>query len=162
MTQPPFPQAPGPNGQPPQPPQPPAGPPPPYYQAAPPPAAPLSPEQDAEANKVWGILAYIIFLIPLFAAPKESRFARFHTNQGLVLAIAGIAYGVVSSVILSVVVGAAYTRSFGSGIGTAGVLGGLFTLLWFVYAAFAIIGIVNAANGKTKPLPGIGSITLLK
>ena len=48
---------------------------------------------DVQENKVMGILAYLSFLvlIPLFAA-KESPFARFHTNQGLVLAIGEIGY----------------------------------------------------------------------
>ena len=46
---------------------------------------------DVQENKVMGILAYLSFLvlIPLFAA-RESPFARFHTNQGLVLAIGEI------------------------------------------------------------------------
>jgi len=37
------------------------------------------------------ILAYLtwLVLIPLFAA-KESKFARFHCNQGIVLAVAEI------------------------------------------------------------------------
>ena len=41
---------------------------------------------DVQSNKVMAILAYfgILFLIPLLAA-KESPFARYHTNQGLVL-----------------------------------------------------------------------------
>lgn len=39
--------------------------------------------QDVQANKVMAILAYfgLLVFVPLFAA-KESRFARFHTNQG--------------------------------------------------------------------------------
>ena len=42
--------------------------------------------QDVQANKVMAILAYfgLLVFVPLFAA-KESRFARFHTNQGLIL-----------------------------------------------------------------------------
>lgn len=45
--------------------------------------------EDVNGNKVFGILAYIgiLFLVPLFAA-KDSQYARFHTNQGLVLFIA--------------------------------------------------------------------------
>ena len=43
---------------------------------------------DVANNKVMAILSYfwILFLIPLFAA-KESPFARFHANQGLLLFI---------------------------------------------------------------------------
>ena len=53
--------------------------------------APLSAAADAEQNKVFGILAYlgILCLIPLLAA-KDSRFARYHANQGLVLFLGAI------------------------------------------------------------------------
>ena len=51
--------------------------------------------QDIEKNKVMALLAYIIFLIPLLAA-KDSKFARFHTNQGLVLFLGGIIASVVA------------------------------------------------------------------
>jgi len=41
---------------------------------------------DIEHNKIFAVLAYIgiLFLVPLLAAP-QSRFARYHTNQGIVL-----------------------------------------------------------------------------
>ena len=44
---------------------------------------------DIQNNKAMGILSYIglLVLIPIFAA-KDSKFARFHANQGLVLVIA--------------------------------------------------------------------------
>lgn len=41
----------------------------------------------------------------------------------------------------------------------------LFSLIAFlapVWTVFMILGIINAANGEDKPLPIIGSITLLK
>ena len=41
----------------------------------------------------------------------------------------------------------------------------LFSLIAFlapVWTVFMIIGIINAANGQEKPLPIIGSISLLK
>ena len=49
-------------------------------------------KKDIEDNKLMGVLAYIglLFLIPLFAA-KESKFAQFHTNQGILLCIVGVA-----------------------------------------------------------------------
>lgn len=52
--------------------------------------------QDINANKGMSVLAYIgiLFLVPLLACPN-SRFARFHTNQGLVLFLLGIASSVV-------------------------------------------------------------------
>ena len=51
--------------------------------------------KDIEDNKVISILAYIglLFLIPLLAAPN-SKFAKYHTNQGLVLFIVDIIVGI--------------------------------------------------------------------
>ena len=44
-------------------------------------------KQEAEEGKIMAIFAYIIFLIPLFAA-SDNQFARYHTNQGVVLFLA--------------------------------------------------------------------------
>ena len=46
---------------------------------------------DIEQNKVFAILAYlgILFLVPLLAAP-QSPFARYHTNQGIILFITSL------------------------------------------------------------------------
>ena len=56
--------------------------------------------QDIEQNKVFAILAYIswLVLVPMFAS-KESKFAKFHANQGLVLAIAEIICWVVLGIL---------------------------------------------------------------
>ena len=45
-------------------------------------------QEDANKHRAFGILSYIgiLFLIGLFAA-KDSKWTRFHTNQGLVLCI---------------------------------------------------------------------------
>ena len=106
--------------------------------------------QDIQNNKVMAILAYLswLVLVPLFAA-KESKFARFHCNQGLVLAIAEI--------ILWIVLGLLDNIPY---IGWLfGLLNGLFSLICVV---FAVIGIVNAANGKAKELPIIGKFKIIK
>ena len=67
--------------------------------------------QDVQANKVMAILAYfgLFVLIPLFAA-KESPFARFHTNQGLILLIAGFVIGLASMVKCSARISAGSSR----------------------------------------------------
>ena len=51
-------------------------------------------QDDIEKNKVMAVLAYfgILVLIPIFAA-KDSKFARFHANQGLVLALNNGGFG---------------------------------------------------------------------
>lgn len=109
---------------------------------------------DIENNKVMGILSYIgiLVLIPIFAA-KNSKFARFHANQGLVLAIAeaivwtvlGI-LGIVLSYVPVIRVIFAITR-------------------WLISLAILVpnvLGIVNAAMGRAKELPVIGFIRILR
>lgn len=105
---------------------------------------------DIEKNKGMAILAYIgiLVLVPILAA-KESKYARYHANQGLVLWIASIAIGVVCGVI--------------SILPVIGFVGGLLSALGSL-ACFVlmILGIVNAAKGQCKQLPVIGGIVILK
>lgn len=107
--------------------------------------------QDINDNKGMSVLAYIgiLFLIPLLACPN-SRFARYHTNQGLVLFLLELAIGVVTGIfgiipIAGLIIG-----------GLLSAVGGIFTLV------LMIMGIINAAQGQAKVLPLIGKITLLK
>ena len=112
--------------------------------------------EDVQNNKVMGILAYfgILFLIPLLAA-KDSQYARFHTNQGIVLFIFSVALNIIGNGISFVI----SVTSFGilSFVGTL-----ITGLIGLVCSAFAIVGIVNACSGEPKKLPIIGSITLYK
>ena len=113
-------------------------------------------QQDIDQNMIMGILSYfgILVLIPIFAA-KESPFARFHANQGLVLLVTGILVGMATSLV--------------------GMLFGLIhidvlTVLWNIVSwlirvamfALMILGIVNAASGKAKELPLVGNFRILK
>ncbi len=106
-------------------------------------------QEDINQNKVMAVLAYIgiLVLVPLLAAPN-SKYARYHSNQGLMLFIAEICLGVVIGIfswipVLNIIIG---------------ILGGLVSLLLFV---FAIIGIVNACQGKAKGLPIFGKFKIL-
>lgn len=107
-------------------------------------------EQDINNNKIYAILAYlgILVLVPIFAA-KESKFARFHANQGLVLLICAVVVEVALS-ILSLIpyVGIVFS-----------ILSWIVSVVIFI---FCILGIVNAAQGKAKELPIIGKFKLLK
>lgn len=107
--------------------------------------------QDINNNKGMSVLAYIgfLFLVPLLACPN-SKFARYHTNQGLVLFLLEFALGVVAGIlgiipIAGLIIG-----------GLLSAVGGIFTLV------LMIMGIINAAQGQAKELPLIGKITLLK
>lgn len=117
-------------------------------------------KKDAEDNKLMGILAYILFFIPMFASPKDSKFVKFHTNQGLVLFIFTIAWVIIER-ILSSILTAIFLRLYFLW-GPISVILWILSLASYVFAALAVIGIINAANGTTKPLPVIGGIKILK
>ena len=113
-------------------------------------SAPAPDAADVEQNKVFAVLAYlgILFLVPLLAAPK-SRFARYHANQGIVLFIASLALSFGFYIL-------AFIPVLGRMMGFVGYL------VWLAAFALMILGIVNAANGKSQPLPVIGGVQLLK
>ncbi len=110
--------------------------------------------EDIEQNKVMALLGYlgILFLVPLFAAPN-SKFARYHANQGLVLSLAAVAFGIVYTILVTVLLTISWRLSF---------LTSILGLLWLAYPVLGIIGIINALNGKAKELPFIGKIKILK
>ena len=113
-------------------------------------------KKDAEDNKIMGILAYlgILVLVPILAA-KDSPFARFHANQGLVLLIAAIVAGFVVGIFNAILVVVS--------LGLAALLGGLLSAAVGIGSVvLIIIGIINAANGEMKELPIIGKYTILK
>lgn len=113
-------------------------------------------QSDAQQNKVMGILAYLSWLVIVpWIAAKESPFARYHTNQGLVLAIVEIAWWILSA-ILTAIATAAYSLGF------LAVIGVISWILGIVFLVFSILGIINAAKGEMKPLPIIGGIKILK
>jgi uncharacterized membrane protein len=97
---------------------------------------------DANENKLIGILAYIIFFLPLIVA-KQSKFAMYHANQGLLVLLLCFAVNIV--------------------LGYIPIIGWI--LLPFANLAtlgLTIYGIIQAANGRLKPLPIIGGYTLIK
>lgn len=99
--------------------------------------------KDIEENKWVGLLAYLIFFLPLILA-KDSQFGKFHANQGLNLLLLGLAISVIGSIIPFI------------GWFIILPLGGIACLI------FGIIGILNAINGKMKELPIIGRYRLIK
>ncbi|MBE6315011.1 MAG: zinc-ribbon domain-containing protein [Bacteroidales bacterium] len=109
---------------------------------------------DIESNKAMAVLSYlgILVLVPILAA-KNSPFARFHANQGLVLCITAILYSIAYTVINAIVLAISWRLMFISTI-----LG----LLGIVFTVWVIIGIINAVNGKAKELPIIGKYRILK
>lgn len=110
--------------------------------------------EDIEQNKVMALLAYLglLFLVPMFAAPN-SKYARYHANQGLVLSLAAVAFGIVYVILVFLLLAISWRLTF---------LTSILGLLWIAYPVLAVIGIINALNGKAKELPLIGKIKILK
>lgn len=109
---------------------------------------------DVEKNRLMAVLSYlgILVVIPIIVEPN-SKFVRYHANQGLILLIASAVYGAVMK-ILTLVVG--WIPIIGS------IIISLASLIGLVLFVFVILGIINAAQGNAKELPIIGSYRILK
>ena len=88
-------------------------------------------------TSIFAYIGIIFWLIAYIAGDKEG--AKFHLNQGLVLAIAGVVGSILGSIVA--------------------ILG---TIVGIIVLVFAILGIISAAKGEEKPLPIIGNIQILK
>lgn len=122
-------------------------------------------KNDIEQNKIMAVLSYIslLVLVPLLAA-KESKYARFHANQGLVLLGLNVIY-VILSIIFSFIRVSSVNYIWGIPYETSATPWYLSIILWIVFiiiAIFGILGIINAATGKAKELPLIGKFKILK
>lgn len=110
---------------------------------------------EAKENKVVFILAYlgILFFLPLVSCP-DSKIGRFHANQGLLLLLASIAGQIAVSILSSVILAVSWR------------LWAVVSILSWAWAlamlALMIIGMINANQGRQKPLPFIGSLKIIK
>lgn len=99
--------------------------------------------EDIENNKTMAGLAYLLFFLPLIVCP-ESRYAKFHANQSLLLTITAILGYIVLAIVP--IIGWILMPIFSIGV----------LILW-------IIGLINGFGGKVKHLPIIGKLfTILK
>ena len=103
---------------------------------------------------VMAILAYFgpLVLIPILAA-KGSKFARYHSNQGLVLFIACVAYSIAYGILSSIILAISWRLYF---------ITSILSFVGLIFIVLAVIGIINACKGEMKPLPVLGSIKILK
>ena len=118
------------------------------------PGAPMKADiRDAQENKVMAVLSYlsILVLIPLLVG-RDSTFAKFHTNQGLILFILEAIYGIIYSAVSWILLTISWRLGF---------------LVWVwgavsvIFLIFAVLGIISACRGEMRPLPLIGHIRLL-
>lgn len=106
-------------------------------------------ERDVAENKAIAAIAYLgplVFVALLLG--RQSPYARYHLNQGLVLAITwGVCWvvGLVLDVLLALIPIVGW------------IVGACIPLTLFVGWLFlAVTGVLNAVNGRVRPLPGIG------
>ncbi len=117
--------------------------------------------QEIEEGKVMSILAYlgILVLVPILAG-KESKYIRFHANQGLLLCLAWIAWVIVDG-ILTAILRAILWRGL-SLWDLYRTTSWVLDLVYLVIGVLAIIGIINVLNGRAKELPFVGKYRILK
>ena len=115
---------------------------------------PISP-QDIQENKFISLVGYlgIFCFIPLLVS-RNSRFVRFHANQGLVLLLVTLALLIVTPI-------AGVILAF------VPILGGIVSgILPFVVGAAElgcmILGIYNCVKGRANELPFIGKFRIIK
>lgn len=116
-----------------------------------------TPEQeDLKGKKFTACLAYLFWLtvIPMIYS-TESKFVKYHANQGLVLAIAETVYLVLTAIV---------SKLLWSGSRATSLLVETTMLMIFVgvFGILSLIGIFNVIRGKEKPIPTFGHIKLLK
>jgi len=111
-------------------------------QPVPPVITPDAEPEGAGLDKVMGVLAYlgILVVIPLLAA-KDSKFVRFHANQGLILLICTVVVYVIGRILPSLSV--------------------IITILDVAIFVLAVIGIINVIKGQTKKLPLVGNFNII-
>jgi len=94
--------------------------------------------KNIDTDKVWAVLAYVFFPIPLIFAKNKSNFVKYHINQGLILFI----FSFVGQIVLEIF------RHFPGFI------------FIFVFKALCVVlfvmGIINVVKKREKPLPLIG------
>lgn len=88
-------------------------------------------------NEMWGILAYILFAIPLIFAKEKTPFIKYHANQSFILLMCFL----VGNFLLNIL-------NFDYSV--------ISTLFRILSIAIFVVGIVNVSQNKMKPLPIIG------
>ncbi len=102
---------------------------------------------EIDHDKLWSIVAYFLFLIPLLAVKNRSSFLNFHINQGIIL-------------LLVAVIGNFGLDFLPWWLGFMALFKGLWNI---VMIGLLITGIKHVLNREIKTLPVIGKLfTFLK
>lgn len=111
---------------------------------------PVFDQNDIQQNKAIAVLSCfpILFWLP-FVACKDSQYAKFFANQGLLLLIFEVALSVVMSILAIIpIIGLIFSL--------------LCSLLSIALFVFMILEMVAAGQGQAKEMPIIGGIKIFK
>lgn len=112
-----------------------------------------SDKQDINENRIMAILAYVIYLIPMYGA-KNSKFARYHAYQGRLL----------FQEYFGLIIGCLVFYTFFSWLSVYGILFKIVMIVVIfeggVLIISHIIGIIHACKGEMKPLPFLKGVLM--
>ena len=113
----------------------------------------LHPQNIAD-GKILSILAYcgFLFFLPLVGC-RQSRFGRFHANQGLLVLICDVLADTICDIFSALI-------PWYSGVHFLVPL--ISIILWIPCVALFILGLINAINGMAKELPLIAKMRIIR
>ena len=113
--------------------------------------------EDLKGKKFTACLSYLSWfaVIPMIYS-TESKFIKYHANQGFVLATVETIY-IILMLIVSKLVLWPLSRATSLLVETT-----MFMVFVGVFGILSLIGIFNVIRGKEKPIPTFGHIKLLK
>lgn len=111
-------------------------------------------KEDIEKNSAYAVLGYfgILVLIPIIFAPN-SKYARFHANQAVILFVMNAVYLFVAAGIIALFALASKAAAI--------IVGLIFALLSLAIFVMWAKGLSNAASGRAKKLPLIGDYEII-
>lgn len=120
-------------------------------------------EKEIKDGKGVAWLSYLglLALIPYFAY-KDNKYVRAHAIRGLNLLIVDVAWGVLITILTSVIHEPIYLYGYFVGYATPWWLGLISAAGYIFIGVVSIMGIVYACTGKVKDLPLVGKIKIIK
>ncbi len=117
--------------------------------------------EDIEQNRPMAVLAYMgpFVVVPLVFA-RESAFARFHANQGLLLFLLEFGLWSINWVLGFLFMPTLARSGFFNAL--AHLYGFAAGVIWAVFAIMALMGILHAIAGVDDKLPVIGNFHIVK
>lgn len=113
-------------------------------------------QEDLKGKKFTACLSYLFWftVIPMIYS-TESKFVKYHANQGFVLAIVETVYLIITVIVSKILW--KYSVSMSLLVETT-----MLACFVGVFGMLSLVGIFNVIRGKEKPIPTFGHIKLLK